>query len=124
MGRVGRWPSAPPTSIRPFFPSHVILRGVQKWCTVTVTDAQGRRHSLDIDSASSAYDAAHLYMMAALERRPRSSLPAPTLATVFEVVVDGRLYRVTGKALQQWITERRKELNGPKGALFRQRPTL
>jgi len=33
----------------------------EHWCTVTVTDANGRRHSLDV-IASSTYDAAHLYV--------------------------------------------------------------
>jgi hypothetical protein len=30
-------------------------------------------------------------------------LPKPTLATVFEVVTAGKVYRVTGVALQRWI---------------------
>jgi hypothetical protein len=51
-------------------------------------------------------------------------LPRATLATVFEVVVNAKVYRVDGKALQRWIVKRRSELNGPKGMLFRQRPML
>lgn len=51
-------------------------------------------------------------------------MPVPTLALVFEVVVDGKMYRVEGKALQRWIVKRRSELNGPKGFLFSQRPVL
>ena len=42
-------------------------------------------------------------------------LPNPTLATVFEVVADGKVYRVAGVALQRWIVERRQNWNGPKG---------
>jgi hypothetical protein len=43
---------------------------------------------------------------------------------VFEVVIGGRVYRVSGSALQRWIVERRAKLNGPKGYLFSKRPTL
>jgi hypothetical protein len=35
-----------------------------RWCTVTVTDAEGRRHSMDL-KAESSYDAAHLYVTTA-----------------------------------------------------------
>jgi hypothetical protein len=56
--------------------------------------------------------------------RNGSTLPKPTLATMFEVVIGGRVYRVAGSALQRWIVERRNRLNGPKGYLFSQRPTL
>jgi hypothetical protein len=35
-----------------------------------------------------------------------------------------RLYRVAGATLQAWIRERRPPLNGPKGFLFSQSPTL
>ena len=52
------------------------------------------------------------------------ALPMPTLATVFEVVADGKVYHVAGAALQRWIVERRQKLNGPKGYLFGQRPGL
>lgn len=51
-------------------------------------------------------------------------MPVPTFATVFEIVLDGRVYTVRGAALQRWIVKRRGELNGPKGLLFSQRPTL
>src|SRR5580658_1431745 len=62
----------------------------EHWCTVTVTDANGRRHSLDV-IASSTYDAAHLYVTHA-KAQPQAGLPAPTLATVFEVVNGGKVY--------------------------------
>ena len=94
----------------------------ERWCIVTVTDEAGRRHSLDVQ-ASSTFDAAHLYVSQA-KSNPDSRLPLPTLATVFEVVTSGRVYRVKGTALQRWIAERRQEWKGPKGFLFSQRPTL
>ena len=94
----------------------------ERWCTVTVTDQEGRRHSLDLQ-ASSTYDAAHLYLTHA-RHNPAAQLPIVGLASVFEVVAGGRVYRVEGTALQQWIMQRWQEWNGPKGQLFRNRPTL
>jgi hypothetical protein len=93
-----------------------------RWCTVTVTDAEGRRHSMDLQAAS-LFDAAHLYVVEA-KRERQVGLPKPTLATVFEVVAAGKVYRVSGAALQRWIVKNRSSLNGPKGQLFRQRPGL
>jgi hypothetical protein len=87
-----------------------------------VTDKDGRRHSLDVP-AKSTFDAAHLYVVHA-KTNGAGRFPVPTPATVFEVVTDGRLYRVSGVDLQAWILKRRAELNGPKGYLFSQRPTL
>jgi hypothetical protein len=95
---------------------------VGKWCTVTVTDATGRRHSLDV-LAESTYDAAHLFVVEAKQERP-IGLPIPTLVTVFEVVIGGNVYRVSGSALQRWISERRSRMNGPKGYLFSKRPDV
>jgi len=69
---------------------------VSKWCTVTVTEPDGRRHSLDV-LAESTYDAAHLFVVEAKKERA-VGLPKPTLATVFEVVASGRVYRVAGMA--------------------------
>ena len=89
---------------------------------MTVTDANGRRRSLDV-LADSSYDAAHLFVVEAKAKRA-VGLPKPTVATVFEVVADGRVYRVDGEALQRWIVERRQKWNGPKGYMFRQRPGL
>jgi hypothetical protein len=89
---------------------------------VTVLDGEGRRHSLDLQ-ADSTYDAAHIFVCHGKEH-PEKGLPRATLATVFEVVVNGKVYRVEGKALQRWIVRQRSELNGPKGMLFKQRPML
>jgi hypothetical protein len=36
-------------------------------------------------------------------------MPKVTLATVFEAVTDGKVYRVKGEALQEWIVERRQK---------------
>jgi hypothetical protein len=95
---------------------------VSKWCTVTVSDPDGRRHSLDL-LADSSYDAAHLYVVEAKQERA-VGMPKVTLATVFEVVNDGKVYLVRGAALQRWIVERRHRWNGPKGYLFSKRPGL
>jgi hypothetical protein len=89
---------------------------------VTVTDPDGRRHSIDV-LADSTYDAAHLFVVEANEKRA-VGLPKPTIATVVEVVTGGKVYRVAGAALQRWIVERRQSWNGPKGYLFRKRPGL
>jgi hypothetical protein len=82
----------------------------------------GRRHSLDV-LADSTYDAAHLFVVEAKTKRA-VGLPKPMLATVFEVVANGRLYRVAGAALQKWIVDRRQTWNGPKGYMFSKRPGL
>ena|ERR1039457_2730179 len=89
---------------------------------LTVTDPDGRRHSLDVQ-ATSSYDAAHLYVVEAKKERA-VGLPKPTLTTVFEVVADGKVYRVKGAALQRWIVERRQKWNGPKGYMFTKRVGL
>jgi hypothetical protein len=89
---------------------------------VTITDAEGRRHSLDLRAASS-FDAAHIYVTHA-KAHPEKGLPRAALATVFEVVVDGKVYRVEGTALQRWIVKQRQELKGPRGYLFLLRPKL
>lgn len=92
----------------------------ERWCTVTATDADGRRHSLDV-LATSTFDAAHLYVTHA---KTQPQLPIPTLETVFEVVTGGKVYRVAGPALQRWIDQRRQTWQGPRAVLFRKRPSL
>jgi hypothetical protein len=98
------------------FAKSVILLFVGKWCTVTVTEPEGRRHSLDV-LAESTYDAAHLFVVEAKKERA-VGLPKPTLSTIFEVVASGKVYRVAGVALQRWIVERRQKWHGPKGYMF------
>lgn len=93
-----------------------------RWCTVTVTDAEGRRHSVDVQ-ATSTFDAAHLFVVEAKKERA-VGLPKPTLTTVFEVVVAGKIYHVRGAALQRWIVDKRSAWKGPKGYMFCQRPGL
>jgi hypothetical protein len=97
-----------------------------RWCTVTVTDEKGQRHSLDIQ-AESTFDAAHLYVATARSKSAAmvpSRMPVLTLATIFEVVVEGKIHKVKGDALQRWIVQQRQERKGPRGMLFSQRPTL
>ena len=53
-----------------------------KWCTVTVTDGGGQRHSLDVN-ADSSYDAALLYLTH-VRGNPGCGLPFPTSSTPFE----------------------------------------
>lgn len=81
-----------------------MLFRVGKWCTVTVVDPDGWHHSLDLQ-ADSSYDAAHIFLCHAKEH-PEKGLPRATLATVFEVVVIGKVFRVEDKALQRWIVKR------------------
>src|SRR5579862_3467209 len=51
--------------------------GVGKWYTVTVTDGEGRRYSLDVKAASS-YDAAHL-CLTHVRGNPGCGMPIPTI---------------------------------------------
>ena len=85
---------------------------------MTVTDADGRRHSPDV-LADSTHDAAHLYVVEAKQERG-VGWPKLTL-TVFEVVTGGKIYRVAGSALQRWIVERHQSWSGPKGYLVTKR---
>ena len=93
-----------------------------RWATVTVTDGEGRRHSVDV-YASSTYDAAHLFIVHA-KADPRNGLPPVNAGTVFEVVADGRIHHVRGAALQRWILKEQRNRKGPAGLLFSKRPTL
>ena len=95
---------------------------VGKWCTVTVTDGEGKRYSLDVN-ADSSYDAAHLYLTH-VRGNPGCGLPIPTTATLFEVVMQGSIHRVPGARLKKWIENRRQEWKGPRGLLFSQRPMI
>ncbi len=100
----------------PFVRRRSILLYVGKWSTVTVFDADGRRHSLDV-LASSAYEAAHLFLHTAKENRA-SAPPIPTRETIFEIACEGKIHRVSGAKLREWIQRRRDELGGPAGYLF------
>jgi hypothetical protein len=95
---------------------------VAEWTTVTVIDPDGRKHSLDV-AADSLYDATHLFLHAA-KSNPDSGLPVPTPETVFEVAAKGRIYKVTGAKLRQWIVKQREERRGPRGFLFSQRAVM
>ena len=65
-----------------------------------------------------------IFYVTRAKNQPMSRLPIPSVATIFEVVANRRVYTVTGKALQQWIDKRREAWKGPRGLLFSQRPTL
>src|SRR4029077_8834872 len=85
------------------------IKVMGRWCTVTVTDEKGQRHSLDIQ-AESTFDAAHIYVSTAKSQAAAmlpGRVPIPTLATVFEVVADGKVYNVKGTALRGWIVRQR-----------------
>jgi hypothetical protein len=94
----------------------------ERWCTVTMIEESGRRHSVDV-LASSTFDAAHIFVTHA-KADPRNGIPRPTTDTVFEVAVNGKIHRVVGKDLQRWILKEREERKGPRGILFSRRPTL
>jgi hypothetical protein len=87
-----------------------------------MVDEGGRRYSVDV-CASSTFDAAHLFVAHA-KSDPRNGIPRPTVNSEFEVVVDGKIHRVSGKALQQWILTQREERKGPAGYIFSKRPNL
>src|SRR5580658_2035399 len=74
----GREPSSP-------YLRYAVSMG--KWCTVTVTDGEGKRYSLDVN-ADSSYDAAHLYLTH-VRGHPSCGFPIPTTLTLFEVVRGG-----------------------------------
>src|ERR1700737_1679555 len=52
-----------------------------RWCPLTVMHPQGRRHSLDVLTAST-YDDAHLYMAHA-KADPRGRVPLPNRTEIF-----------------------------------------
>jgi hypothetical protein len=93
-----------------------------KWCTVTVTDREGKRYSLDV-RADSSYDAAQLYLVH-VKGNPGCGMPIPTTSTAFEVVTEGKVLRVKGERLKAWIAKRRDDWKGPRGMLFSQRPMI
>lgn len=114
------WTGAGPSqSVSPFV---CYPECVPKWCTVTVTDGDGKRYSLDVQ-AESSYDAAHLFH-AHVKANPTCGFPIPTTATLFEVVAAGRIHRVSGVRLKTWIENRRREWKGPRGRLFNERPMI
>src|ERR1035437_4847237 len=93
-----------------------------RWCTV---DGHRRRRTAAQPGRSGLQ---HLRrgtpLCDARQTEPERHCRRPTLATVFEVVIGGRVNRVEGAALQRWIVQRRQDWKGPKGLLFRERPML
>ena len=72
--------------------------------------------------AESTYDATHLSMVEAKQARA-AALPAPTLATVFEVVIGGAYIASPDRRCSAG-SERRNRPNSPEGYLFSNRPNL
>jgi len=95
---------------------------VASWCTVTVVDPDGRRHSLDV-LADSSYDAAHIFLTHAKADR-RSGLPIPTADSIFEVTAKGCVHKVLGAKLREWIARERTQRKGPSGYMFAKRATM
>jgi hypothetical protein len=94
----------------------------ERWCTVTVIEGSGRRHSVDV-LATSSFDAAHIFVTHA-KADPRNGIPRLSVDSVFEVAVDGKIHRVEGRVLHRWILKEREARKGPRGILFSRRPTL
>jgi len=109
----------PPRLYSLFLRYHI---GGAKWCTVTTLDGDGKRYSLDV-LAESSFDAAHLYLTH-VRSNTACGFPIPTTSTVFEVVAAGSVLHVSGARLKKWIEYRREEWKGPRGLLFKQRPTI
>jgi hypothetical protein len=89
----------------------------ERWCTVTVIEESGRRHSVDV-LASSTFDAAHIFITHA-KADPRNGIPRLSLDSVFEVAVGGKIHRIAGKALQQWILKGGRSARARAGFCFR-----
>jgi hypothetical protein len=69
----------------------------ERWCTVTVIEQSSRRHRVGV-VASSTFDAAHIFVTHA-KADPRNGIPRLSMESVFEVVVDGKIHHIAGKAL-------------------------
>jgi hypothetical protein len=67
-------------------------------------EESGRRHSVDV-LASSTFDAAHIFLTHA-KADPRNGIPRLSLDSVFEVVVDGKIHRVEGRAFNRGFSGR------------------
>jgi hypothetical protein len=52
------------------------------------------------------------------KRTPGNGIPRPSLESVLEVVVDGKIHRVEGKTLQQWILKERRNAKARGQSLF------
>jgi hypothetical protein len=85
---------------------------MKRWkrCTVTIINADGKPFSVPA-YASSAFDAAHQYILHVQEQGVRSGLPTFTPETVICVQFQGRptSERVEWRALQAWIEKQNPE---------------
>ena len=52
----------PPSFLFVFYSQLALYRRPMRWCTVTVTDQDGRRHRVDVE-ATSTFDAAQLFVV-------------------------------------------------------------
>jgi hypothetical protein len=95
---------------------------VAEWCTVTVIDTDGSRHSLDV-LADGTYDAAHLFLTHSKASRG-SGLPVPNRETTFEIAAKGKIFHVTGAKLREGIIREWTERKGPRGYLFQKRAKM
>lgn len=59
-----------------------------RWCTVTVTDAEGRRHSVDLQARGCLTPLTCSWVV---KSEQQVGAPKPTLATVFELVTCGKV---------------------------------
>ena len=75
---------------------------------------------MDVQAAST-FDAAHIYLTHA-KAQPGAGIPPLTLATVFEVVIGGKVQTVAGAALQRWIIKERSERKARAGCFSRGEP--
>jgi hypothetical protein len=74
--------------------------GWVKPCTVSTTDASGKRHTLEIE-AKTLYSAI-LHFNAEAIYHPAYGLPKPTDDMIFDVEVDGKVYTRTFRHAMDW----------------------
>jgi hypothetical protein len=53
------------------------------------------------------------------KRTPGNGIPRLSLESVLEIVVDGKIHRVEGKTLQQWILKQRRNVKAREEFSFR-----
>src|SRR5205823_14894904 len=84
----------------------------ERWRAVTVRDAKGAPHTIEV-LARSTHHAASLFVGQARAKLPGQNLPLPTEKTIFEIRLIGeqRVYRVLGERVQQWAYEQARKQN-------------
>jgi hypothetical protein len=107
-------------------PVGVYNAGMARWCTVTVTDADGTRHSIDV-RAESTFDGTNLYVVTAKTQQalpPPSRIPVPTVATIFEVWQNGKSSRCAEPHCGAGSPSDDRSWAVREGPLFRERPGI